>query len=1087
MRWAAVVALVLSLPLFAADVVGFVYTPDGMPVDGAAVTAFDVASHAVLATTRSDAGEFAFSGLPDAVTGIEVRAEGFPATSALAIPGRIPLSLIAGTPRGYEEGNAKTTGDRSIDGTVRVAGKPLAGLPVLVQSLDDGVSVRAVTDARGHYFANALAPGRYMVSITPELGLRSPHEGEMAAEGASPPNGADLKKARSATVDLDLTAPPMLFGRVVDAEGKPVAGAQVQVVLAGRSTLDFAYDACVYTRKDGRYAIAAPPFDAAETAVVAVAWRGHAIARSKPFTVGTTDREVDVALPHFESVTVRVADRAGKPIPKARVAFASAEEAATLRDPARLLLAPFASRTVRTDDAGEVVLQLTTGAWDFVIGADQFLVATIAERTIRQPATIAVVLEPAFTIHGRVHREDLGVANVRVTLLGERVLRDRPSIATDANGAFEIADLARGKYRISLAKHEELLQRVVEAEAPSTVDVKLPPAGLLRINVIDAVTREPVRDLVYSIEPTEITEESARDGATTVERSDNTSNGRVQLTLSRGTYRVSASAAGYTSHTPLEVRVTEREPAEVTIALGRGITLSGRVTDEGGTPIAGAAVLVESNDDPMQPGTTEPGAISRARVGLNNEESADDGSFTITGLESPHVAVTVRKTGFVPLRKLIDVDETAPLDLQLLRGLMLEGIVRRGGKPVPGAQVEGLTSALGGSQQMAVTDASGRFVMRGLIAARYTVSAFFEDLHALVDNVDPRDESELVVSLDAKPAGIVFGTVTGIPATAGSKLVRRVVYVQGDDRGGEGLIDEAGNYRIEDAPTGTVYVTAQLESLTTARSSFRKRVDLAAGQALRVDLDVAGTVAVRGRVTNDGKPVAGVRVVFANAEGLTGSASSRADGTYEIGLPAEGMYQVYAHSELLATGNVQLVHEVRSGDTVDIELREQAIEGTVVDAITHAPLQGVLVTLTLEGSMASYAGETFTNADGRFRILTASTGAYRLIAWGRGYAQRAVPLQLGNRAQQVAFELTKTEELRVQIVDANSGAPLTADLVLQTADGMYLPIRPEQSSDQTAFVYSLAAGKYRLTVAVPGYPERKVEVTAPGVVRVAME
>jgi hypothetical protein len=55
------------------------------------------------------------------------------------------------------------------------------------------------------------------------------------------------------------------------------------------------------------------------------------------------------------------------------------------------------------------------------------------------------------------------------------------------------------------------------------------------------------------------------------------------------------------------------------------------------------------------------------------------------------------------------------------------------------------------------------------------------------------------------------------------------------------------------------------------------------------------------------------------------------------------------------------------------------------------------------------------------------------------------------------------------------------------ADGTFVPVRNERSTDGTAYRFSLAPAKYRLTVVVQGYATRVVEVSAPGSVDVAME
>jgi hypothetical protein len=130
-----------------------------------------------------------------------------------------------------------------------------------------------------------------------------------------------------------------------------------------------------------------------------------------------------------------------------------------------------------------------------------------------------------------------------------------------------------------------------------------------------------------------------------------------------------------------------------------------------------------------------------------------------------------------------------------------------------------------------------------------------------------------------------------------------------------------------------------------------------------------------------------------------------------------------------------------------------------------------------------------SDANGRFRILTAAIGTYRVIAWARGYAQRAQLIQLGSTPPApLAFELVPTSDvLRIRVLDARSATPLTAYVTLSSADNTYLPIRCDRDEDGLTLLCSLAPGKYRLKVVVQGYKDREMEVTAPGAVDVLME
>ncbi|HEX8615976.1 MAG TPA: carboxypeptidase regulatory-like domain-containing protein [Thermoanaerobaculia bacterium] len=1169
-----VATVVAASSAFAANVEGFVYAADGTPVDAATVAVYIAEGSAeqaqrhekrgartALATTKTDAGRFSFTNLPDSVVDLDVRADGFAPVVARTLADEVPVTITVqpaplvdgrvtangkavadayviwlgandveftaktdangryrvpdprrwsreprvyhpayatllesgrGTESTHLELQPKTraaaerpAGDATLSGTVRLGTKPLAGVPVIVQGTSERYfpPVRVVTDAKGRYSVSGLAPVRTYAAAGEGLEprIRTMRGSSTEVEGSAPAS-ADLQREKKGVADLTFEKAPIVTGRIVDADGKPVAAANVQVVLAGRTSFDFMYEAAARTFVDGRYAVALPPFDTTATLNLAVTPRRSATVRSKPFIAGTADHRIDLTLPRFETVTLRVLGNERKPVANALVAFAASDEAAAFSDSRILVSQPFAARALRTNEAGETTAQLVPGTYDFAAAADGFQTIAIAERAVARATTVDIQLEAAYTIQGRIHRNGTGVSGVTVRVLGgERAEREAP-VTTNADGTFEITGLARDKYRIALHKMEELVQKIMTVEAPAKLDVALPPAGLLRVRVIDGATREPVKEFVYTVEPLEQAEESRQYGNPSLQNVVTDGTGTFTATLGAGRYRVTVGGSAYATSEPVEVRLTEREPADVQIALDRGITLSGRVLDENGSPVA-EAELFASN-----PELARSAKRAAPRIAPGNTRSAEDGTYTLSGLDAGTIALFVRKEGFVPFRKAVETNGSTTFDVQLSRGLRLEGVVTRGGKPVAEAQIGASTAAVGGDHQPAVTDRNGRFVLQGLIAARYTVSAYHAQSHAEVRDVDPSVQKQLAISLDPKPAGVIFGTVTGLPQNASGKVVRRVVFAQNEERGTEGMIDDAGNYRIENAPVGSVFVIAQWEGVNGGRTSPRRQVNVAAGQETRVDLDLGGNIGVSGRVTHEGKPVAGARVIFTNDQGVGGSAMTRADGAYEVALPAPGTYQIFAHADRMDAQPYQSVRAIRGGETLDIDLREHVVEGMVVDAETRLPVAGAVVTLVPATTpIETVSGETMTDANGRFRILTSGAGAHRAIAFAPGYAYVEQSVTLGSESRQLAFELRRSAELRVRVIDARTSTPLEAHLILATSEGAFLPIRPDRTADGDWYVFALHEGAYRITAMVQSYKPQSVTVTAPGNVEIRME
>jgi hypothetical protein len=468
------------------------------------------------------------------------------------------------------------------------------------------------------------------------------------------------------------------------------------------------------------------------------------------------------------------------------------------------------------------------------------------------------------------------------------------------------------------------------------------------------------------------------------------------------------------------------------------------------------------------------------------------GAFSLTGIEPGRVTLVVQKEGFVPVRKPIDADGPTRADVTLTRGITLTGVVLQGGRPAADVQVSAGTAAVEGEHQSAITDANGRFSLSGLIPARYTVTAFREGGggHAEVPNVDVTKQREVIINLDAKRRATIYGTVTGIPAYARGKMTERSVFAQSSEHGAQGPIDESGSYRIEDAPTGTVTVTAHLQWPGGNRTSSTKQVQIAPGESMRVDLDASSDVTVRGRVLHEGKPIPGARVVFSLPPHLMGGGTTREDGTYEATLPEPGTYRVFVHGERVMATNFSMVREIRGGETIDIELRDQTIEGIVLDAETRQPITAfVNLDVAATASPEPYvSGSAMTDPNGRFRITTSAMGPHRVTVFAHGYGHHTQPITLGGTAMApLAFELRRVGDLRIRVIDARTGAALGAHIIVADERGQMLPVRPMQMPGDPVTRLSLAPGRYRITAVVQGYSARTVTATAPGTVDIVME
>jgi uncharacterized GH25 family protein len=102
--------------------------------------------------------------------------------------------------------------------------------------------------------------------------------------------------------------------------------------------------------------------------------------------------------------------------------------------------------------------------------------------------------------------------------------------------------------------------------------------------------------------------------------------GRFEIAAAAGGQRIVASKSGYARSEPVPATAGQ----QIEIRLRRGATISGRVVDRFGDPVAGARVAAQ------KPSTTSDGSPS---VGV--AESDDRGEYRLAGLPAGHFVVVV--------------------------------------------------------------------------------------------------------------------------------------------------------------------------------------------------------------------------------------------------------------------------------------------------------------------------------------------------------------------------------------------------------------------------------------------------------------
>ena len=263
------------------------------------------------------------------------------------------------------------------------------------------------------------------------------------------------------------------------------------------------------------------------------------------------------------------------------------------------------------------------------------------------------------------------------------------------------------------------------------------------------------------------------------------------VSLTGGSYRLEARQGGYATRYETDVVVSEERPArDMTIVLGEGATVAGKVVDESGKPIAGARVVALKD-------------MGRRFFGASTLER--DVALTDVGgsyaLDTLTLGTTYRlgviAEGYAPIFEMSGVelmDKVQKKDFQLVQGGSIVGRVLRkdNAEPVAGAQVVVAVGRMFGGRARRRRGTEGghgprhhrrgrdlphrepharpRHVGPGEVLRLRHLHRVHVDRQRLVRRRARRRGREVLVELE--PGGSVAGTVTDAKTNAADPLRR---------------------------------------------------------------------------------------------------------------------------------------------------------------------------------------------------------------------------------------------------------------------------------------------------------------------------
>ncbi|MSR62636.1 MAG: carboxypeptidase regulatory-like domain-containing protein [Planctomycetes bacterium] len=424
---------------------------------------------------------------------------------------------------------------------------------------------------------------------------------------------------------------------------------------------------------------------------------------------------------------------------------------------------------------------------------------------------------------------------------------------------------------------------------------------------------------------------------------------------------------------------------DLVLTLSTGLTLTGRVTDEFGKPLADFRVRGERalEASPFR----SPGLDGNARA-----FRATDGSFTLQGFAPGEYDVVAEAADHAPSEPVrVTLPRAEPLTLVVYHEAVVGGLVLdAGGAPVADAEV----TLERGAQRKAVrmesslparTDARGAFRLErqgpGLVTLRATGPGGAPSAPLELELVAGQGRDDLVLRL--APDARVRGEVVSAGGRALSGVSVRAYSAGRYNESAE--TDSAGAFELVGVPAGELYVSAR----TPEGLHLSAQLTVVAGEDAHVRLAPPDElVHLSGLVRAGGEPLAEATLYAGRLDGekersASSSAETDADGRYELTLPGPGRYELHtgtrkeqqvSWSVLLDVPEVEAFH-------YDVSIPLGRISGRVSNASGNALADIEVRSEPEQHDGAAGAGSTRSDAEGRYELLVPA-GNHAVAAGG---------------------------------------------------------------------------------------------------------
>jgi uncharacterized GH25 family protein/protocatechuate 3,4-dioxygenase beta subunit len=606
-----------------------------------------------------------------------------------------------------------------VTGTVEGPEGAVAGAHVNAQG------AQATSSAEGKFRLEGVVPGESVTVSAAKKGL-------MAAKVATV---AVSEESGASDVVLQLTAIPVVRGRVLGPDGGPVAGSRVTVIPKSDEMQPWyvGYDPTAHlpqwpVREDGSFeaevALTSGGFQVRATAP------GFGTATSETVAIreGTTVYQADVRLAPGETLRGRVMS-GGSGVAGAQVMLQRRQE--NQANQMMMVMNGGMSGEVWavTDAAGDFEAgPMEAGTWDATVHAQGFVRKSQNEIKVPSGGPVTIVIDAALEIAGKVvFTDDTPVEGVSISVAagdqnGQMVFipggdTENQRATTDRAGRFRLKGVPPGSHRLRVeapwSSRTNVRPQTTDAVQAGSQDARIvvAPGGIIAGKVMDS-DRKPMANVWISVNPTNQTEDNTYRGGMTKQ------DGTFEIVgLGQGTCVVWAQSQ-MGGHQPVQKPNVAVGTKDLEIILAAALSIEGVAVKSDGRPAAGVTFQAE----PIQEAGDEGNDM---QWGQSMSPTQSDGKFKVTGLKPGRYRLQIANWG-QPSSLRVGSDEpiaagSTGVRITLTEGAKISGVVvDEAGSPLAGAQV---WASLGNDSHSAVSGKDGRFEIGGLAAGKHTVSA----------------------------------------------------------------------------------------------------------------------------------------------------------------------------------------------------------------------------------------------------------------------------------------------------------------------------------------------------------------------------